>query len=1126
MCLLRSGSAGSLLKSIQKLATNHAERKISQTGQPAPVRISRRWVNAPKKLNKKSFQEREQLFDFTLLKKSEKSSQLVRSNPLFISKQKFTPCREHRRHVLLEPLQRDSTRPEDHIPSPQQGPRTVKQVLEPMEAYIQFITTPTADTPGTTLLFHLNKQRYLFGSGSEGTQRAVAQAALRLQKVEDFFITGRSEWGNLGGLIGMMLTLADSRTTAYATSMELYQNKVAAGKAVRSTEPLPPKLNLYGPPNLNHMMATCRRYIFRKGMPITATEYKDEVPKQTDNGGILPTWKDDNINVWALSVVPTRSSPDTQSEATLNTRKQSFDERHNNFEGEKPAALESAGERELRYNRIRKSIVRHMFDSDWRFDTLVERHISEVEMPAAMYVRNSKTKELESYKGPLPGSEEPLPDIKVLTRTPWPGALVQYLPPTKPAPEAVSYIARTHSLRGKFKPDRAKDLGVKPGPDFSKLASGESVQNEDGQTITPDMVLEPERPGQGVAIFDVPSVEYIDPLINREELSSNSVMQGIQAYIWILGRGVSGHPALQEFMQTRSQVQHVVSSVDDCPNRLTLDSVAAQTIRLGQIDGERYSVPFHDNATLPQKSLHGSLLRKKPTLSGTIGADRGLKFNLMPKSQLIKEEVVPLLDVPAVESTTSQDIIDLAKAAREDVENGKEALEAWKQKIPNPDAEVITLGTGSALPSKYRNVSATLVRVPGVGNYLFDCGENTLGQLQRVFNPEELAEVLRNLRMIWISHLHADHHLGTTSVIKAWYAIVHNSVPANSPPNIPSLATCVSVYGLSIISDEGMLKWLSEYSSVEDFGYSRIVPLEISNAFSLGSFIGSKLELCSLETAAYEGEYALKKADYQAVLGLSDIQACAVPHCRGAKAVSITFPETSSESNAETKTGPLKISYSGDCRPSSNFARIGRNTTVLIHEATFDDELLADAKAKKHSTTSEALGIGAKMDAKAVVLTHFSQRYQKIPVLETVENGEAEHDIVDSVAMEDAKEEPEEEDDADPTADNMDMTARNVGAAPQTKSLDNLHSLSKEQVIKVRSKDMKVAVAFDYMHVKIGEIAQLEKFNPALNKLLTKADEEAEVSFDGDGERNGNGKKKNGGGDGERGKKKKAKRNN
>jgi ribonuclease Z len=149
-----------------------------------------------------------------------------------------------------------------------------------------------------------------------------------------------------------------------------------------------------------------------------------------------------------------------------------------------------------------------MFDSDWSFDTLVERHISEVHMPAALFVRDPETHGYKPYTGPLPGGSDPLPNITVFTRTPWPGANILALPPTSPAPESISYIMRTLPCRGKFDVARAKELGVKPGPDFNKLTSGQSVQNKDGDWVTPDQVLGADKPGQGIAILDVPSVEW------------------------------------------------------------------------------------------------------------------------------------------------------------------------------------------------------------------------------------------------------------------------------------------------------------------------------------------------------------------------------------------------------------------------------------------------------------------------------------------------------------------------------------------------------------------------------------------------------------------------------------------
>ena len=46
---------------------------------------------------------------------------------------------------------------------------------------------------------------------------------------------------------------------------------------------------------------------------------------------------------------------------------------------------------------------------------------------------------------------------------------------------------------------------------------------------------------------------------------------------------------------------------------------------------------------------------------------------------------------------------------------------------------------------------------------------------------------------------------------------------------------------------------------------------------------------------------------------------------------------------------------------------------------------LQDAIVKKHSTFTEAIQEGKDMGAKFTLLTHFSQRYSKLPLLEEIE---------------------------------------------------------------------------------------------------------------------------------------------
>jgi ribonuclease Z len=59
---------------------------------------------------------------------------------------------------------------------------------------------------------------------------------------------------------------------------------------------------------------------------------------------------------------------------------------------------------------------------------------------------------------------------------------------------------------------------------------------------------------------------------------------------------------------------------------------------------------------------------------------------------------------------------------------------------------------------------------------------------------------------------------------------------------------------------------------------------------------------------------------------------------------------------------------------------VGKNATLLIHEATFENDLIEDALEKRHSTTEEAVKVGERMNAHSVLLTHFSQRYPKVPI--------------------------------------------------------------------------------------------------------------------------------------------------
>ena len=536
----------------------------------------------------------------------------------------------------------------------------------------------------------------------------------------------------------------------------------------------------------------------------------------TDREGLLPTWSDENIKVWALPIEPTPLLP---SVTARGVKKRSFDEAEGQTQSLRPAKSPATLDLD---RQMRMAVVSEMFDSSWRLDTLMQMPISQVQLPAVLFIRDEAGR-IGKYTGPMPSTsfsasneDGPFPDVTVLVRKPWPGAMIQTLPSTRPSPTALSYIVKNHPQRGKFMPAKAKALGVTPGPLFAELTRGNSVTTLAGTTVTPDMVLAEGKEGGGFAVGDLPTVDYVQGLIDRKEWRTRMVMHGVGAVVWILGPGVGRDERLRLFVRGLPGLEHIVSSPDYCPNYLALDSSASASISLHQVDRTKFPVPVHDNVTLPQTLAHDNDVPGDEA-SAFQPAQRGMTVQLEPSVEVQLDKVQPPLNTAKVWQEVPRAVLHLAREA-------KEAMSAAdpQDDLPSKDAEIIFLGTGSAQPSKYRNVSATLLRVPGFGSYLFDCGEDTLGQLRRVFAPPELAEVLRDLKAIWISHLHADHHLGTVSVIREW----HREVWEN-PSSSDVRAKLESGNRLAVISDEAMIHWLAEYAWMEDFGHDRLIPLSI-----------------------------------------------------------------------------------------------------------------------------------------------------------------------------------------------------------------------------------------------------------------------------------------------------------
>ena len=56
---------------------------------------------------------------------------------------------------------------------------------------------------------------------------------------------------------------------------------------------------------------------------------------------------------------------------------------------------------------------------------------------------------------------------------------------------------------------------------------------------------------------------------------------------------------------------------------------------------------------------------------------------------------------------------------------------------------------------------------------LLDCGEGTYGQLVRFYGPDKVDSIMTKLRAVFVSHLHADHHIGLVGLLKARKEALH-----------------------------------------------------------------------------------------------------------------------------------------------------------------------------------------------------------------------------------------------------------------------------------------------------------------------------------------------------------------
>eukprot|EP01113_Clastostelium_recurvatum_P042256 TRINITY_DN6835_c2_g2_i1.p1 TRINITY_DN6835_c2_g2~~TRINITY_DN6835_c2_g2_i1.p1 ORF type:complete len:664 (+),score=198.65 TRINITY_DN6835_c2_g2_i1:98-1993(+) len=519
-----------------------------------------------------------------------------------------------------------------------------------------------------------------------------------------------------------------------------------------------------------------------------------------------------------------------------------------------------------------------------------------------------------------------------------------HLPPRHPdgvthrSRAAITYICHAPGIPGKFLPEKAIVLGIPKGPLFGRLSSGSPVQSPStGATVLPEHCTGPATPGKIFIIVRCPDMEYAinlttHPLFDDYKAGRPSSPAFI---VHITAAAVVQSSTYQAWMQSfGSETRHVVINAQMCAHNYIFNSATEHQIKLSELHRDVFPRPLctpHPQVGLPEAITPFSC-----------AAQNLMKLVLAPSASAgIDLSEALLMQAATTEASLDPQAISQYFGTIPGLFSEMDKFRAWKeghvydQTARSPS--VTFLGTGSALPSKYRNVTGIYVTVPddqGEDDHgvLFDCGEGSYGQLVRRFGADSMSSLIERLRFIFVSHLHADHHLGLVRILLA-----RSRIPSSQP--------------IHILGPKLLEKWLVDYEGISTESFAHTYTFE-----ECGSYVSASLPVPSLGP---------------------NITAHTAPviHCHDSYAVALahTGPALASD--------PWKLVYSGDTQPCEELVVLGKGATVLIHEATMEQGMQVDAHEKNHSTIDQAAAVAMRMGARHTILTHFSQRYPKVPRL-------------------------------------------------------------------------------------------------------------------------------------------------
>ncbi|MCO6537718.1 MAG: ribonuclease Z [Gilliamella sp.] len=270
------------------------------------------------------------------------------------------------------------------------------------------------------------------------------------------------------------------------------------------------------------------------------------------------------------------------------------------------------------------------------------------------------------------------------------------------------------------------------------------------------------------------------------------------------------------------------------------------------------------------------------------------------------------------------------------------------------------LGTSAGSPTLQRNVSSILLdlRQERGKFWLFDCGEATQMQMQKAKFS------LAKLEIIFLTHLHGDHLFGLPGVLTS------RSLMQNQSP-----LTLIAPKGIKILIEtviEISYSWLTYPLNIIELEENCIV-------FEDNQF---QVEAKLLQHRVPCFGYRIIEKDLPAQLNIDKLKQDNIqagPFYNDLKnGKTITLDDgriiNGTDYLGQIKKG-RKLAILGDTIPCQTSIDLANDVDLLVHEATQEHALVDKAIERGHSTTIHAATIAKQANAKRLIMTHISPRY-------------------------------------------------------------------------------------------------------------------------------------------------------